>query len=372
MSSKNPVAVSDNLEKLDWRSEFVAWVGSKLLTLGVVATLLATAALCYYANHFSNAVINDARQIEVAQHTIDTLRVTLIAALLVFGAGMTISFWGDFALPLILFLVAVVYYFAPDLLREAGLVSDSMWPKMAYVSMLAQGALNLGGMVLGCAAILLQIVDVSVRVRHRAKYGSKGDQIKYGENVKEEADYQNIFMGKCWQLPFCRKFVRQECPIYHSRRTCWKERVGCMCEEEVIRGAMEGKPIPRDAVAAARYIPHNNRYSPAQKAERCRQCVIYNEHQRHKYKLAMISAPFATFFVYVLFREPLLLWANAMLRDFDRAMEKFAFTTSNAGVQKVVTSQPGYMEEVFIVLVLLFALSQVMRLVEYSIFKLKI
>ena len=26
--------------------------------------------------------------------------------------------------------------------------------------------------------------------------------------------------AKCWQLPYCRKFVRERCPIFHAGRTC--------------------------------------------------------------------------------------------------------------------------------------------------------
>src|SRR5205823_3893098 len=113
----------------------------------------------------------------------------------------------------------------------------------------------------------------------------KKDTLKYGKGIKEEQNIRNTFMGKCWQLPYCRKFVRERCLIYHSRRTCWKERVGCMCEEEVIRNAMENRTIPKDAVAAAKYIPVNNRITMAQKRERCRQCVIFNEHLKHQYRL---------------------------------------------------------------------------------------
>jgi hypothetical protein len=243
---------------------------------------------------------------------------------------------------------------------------------MVRVSATALSALKLGGLILGIIAILLQLVDVAARVRNRAVYGAKEEQLKYGKDVEEEHDYQNVFMGKCWQLPFCRKFVRERCPIYHSKRTCWRERVGCMCDEEVIRGAMENKAIPRDAVAAAQYIPRSSRLTAPQKAERCRQCVIYNEHQRHKYRLAVPTVLGAFLLIYALFRTPLLAATNRMMQDFDTAVSKIALTSPNRTYQAAVGHDPGVMEEIILVLLVLFVLSQVMKAVEYAIFKLKI
>ena len=370
MSHKNAVAVPDKIEHTDWRGEIGAWVGSKLLMLGLVVTLVATAMLVYYAAHFSTAVL-DAKDIASAEGYITTFRGLLIGGLLVFATGMTFSFWGDYALPLTLFLVAVLYYFSPELLPYTGLVSDISVGQMEQVAATAMNGLRLSGLILGIAAILLQLVDATFRIKNRSKYGAKGDQMKYGKGVKEEVDYQNVFMGKCWQLPFCRKFVRERCPIYHSRRTCWRERVGCMCEEEVIRGALEGKTIPRDVVAAAKFIPYNSRITPAQKAERCRQCVIYNEHQRHKYRLAIPTVFAFVAAVYVLFHTPLMNEMNVLLRRFDVTMSKIAFTTEGPA-QPIVTKEPGTMEEILLILLMLFVISQIMRVVEFGIFKLKV
>src|SRR5262249_14119457 len=150
----------------------------------------------------------------------------------------------------------------------------------------------------GLGAVLF---DVITRVRIRVREGARADQLKYGKGVKEEKDIRNVLLGRCWQLPYCRKFVRERCPIYHARRTCWKERVGCMCEESVIRNAMSGRVIPADAVAAAKFIPQNHKLTMEQKKERCRQCVIYLEHQKHKYKLAMPAAIGGMAVVYIVF-----------------------------------------------------------------------
>jgi hypothetical protein len=360
----------------------VEWSGSKLLIGGIIAAVLSTLILMYAAYSFGTGYITSDSE-QGRQQLSDGLamvrwgQIGVIIGLVAFARGMAISFWGDFALGLTLFLVALAY-FTSTFWIEFLFPIRNLGPESYAIASGAVGSMALGGLILGILAVVLQIADISQRIKNRTLFGAKGDLMKYGSGVKEDYDYRNVFMGKCWQLPFCRKFVREQCPIYHSKRTCWRERVGCMCEEEVIRGAMEGNIIPKDAVSAAKYIPRNTKWTPAQKAERCRQCVIYNEHQRHKYRLAVPAVVLGVAFVYVMGRNGLLQWTMGLVSDFDRFMGRFTF--SNKGEQ-IVTGQaaevtanavPGMLEEVVLFGIMLFILAQLMRLVEFCIFKLKI
>jgi hypothetical protein len=242
---------------------------------------------------------------------------------------------------------------------------------MIALTQQAMGSLSFAGLVLGTGAIVYQLVDVSIRVRQRIKYGGREEALKQTEVKEEEDEVRNVFFGKCWQLPFCRKFIRQSCPIFHSRRTCWRERVGCMCEESVILDALQGKVIPRDSLAAAKYIPVNTRLSAEQKAERCRNCVIYNEHQRHKYQLLLPAAIALTALAYIVLHDGLLHGVHRALLDIDSAFSKFAFTTAETGKQAVATA-PGFMDEVMLILAMLFVLAQLVKAIEFAVFKLKI
>jgi hypothetical protein len=211
------------------------------------------------------------------------------------------------------------------------------------------------------------VVQVTIAVRERVKVGTKADHLKFGKGIKEEADRKNVFMGNCWQLPYCRKFVRERCPIFHSKRTCWKERVGCMCEEEVIRNAMENKPIPRDAVLAGNMIPKNHRLTPQQKFERCKTCVIYNEHQRHKYKL-MLPVTVLSFVVgYVLLHNPLVATFGFTIERINRVIHNA--TLSGGGSSFVA---PTAFVECLMFVCALMLLTYALKVLEFVIFKLKI
>ncbi len=210
------------------------------------------------------------------------------------------------------------------------------------------------------------MIDIFFRVTQRVKTGVKLDQLKYGKGIKEEGDKQNILLGKCWQLPFCRKFVREKCPIYLSKRTCWKELVGCMCEESVIRGAMENKPIPKDALLAANFIPHNHKLTMAQKKERCYSCIIYNEHQRHKYKVSMPMTVIGFFAFYGLFHGMLIDAVGALLTKINHIVNGATMgATGNY-------TPPVMFVEVMLAFFMLIGLTYVMKMLEFAIFKAKI
>ncbi len=372
MAQKSPQSGPGPIRyKDDFLSTALEWAGSKCLWLGIIVTLACTAGLVYYAVSLSTNPGLTPQQLEDAKTFIGYMQAGLTVGLIIFAIGMSVSFWGDIALPVTLLLAAVAYFTAtiwmPMMVEIQGLGSAGMLAADAVKAM------SFSGIILGIYAIGLQVIDAVIRTQNRSKHGSKGDLMKYGSGVKEEPEFQNRFMGRCYQLPFCRKFVRERCPIFHAKRTCWKERVGCMCEEDVIRGAMESKTIPKDVVTAAKFIPRNDRFTPEQKAERCRQCVIYNEHQRHKYKLVMPMTCLFVFGIYGLMRPQLLAGTLNMVHGFDKAMSKFTIQSNQFDVKPVaVATTPGLLEEILLFCMILFILAQLMKLVEYCIFKLKI
>jgi len=359
------------VRRAPWQTEALHWLGSRVFWLSAVATLALAAWLVYYAMHFSSAVQISPDATQSAAEVIFKLKVGLTFSLLLFGICFSVNFAGDYALPVTLFGIAALFFFAPSWLPWSGIVSDPAVATMASLTNLAMGALSFAGIVLGVGAIIYQVADASIRVRQRIKYGGKEETLGKTQVKEEEDEVRNVFFGKCWQLPFCRAFIRKSCPIYHSRRTCWKERVGCMCEESVILDALHGKVIPRDAIAAARYIPTNTRLSAEQKAERCRNCVIYNEHQRHKYKLLLPAAIVLTAVAYIVLHDGLLSATNRALQDVDSAVSRFAFTTAESG-KELVAPVPGFLDEMMLFLVMLFVLAQMVRLIEFAVFKLKI
>jgi hypothetical protein len=260
-------------------------------------------------------------------------------------------------------LLSVTFFMAPTL---GPIAEPSILTSNTGIPMLALIALRTSAMGAGVVAMLVVFVDVFMKVQTRFSQGTKADQLKYGKGIKEEVDRKNVFMCTCWQLPYCRKFVRERCPIFHAKRSCWREKVGCMCEEEVIKGAMENRTIPKDAVAAARYIPQNNKITMLQKMERCRQCVIYNEHQKHKYRL-FLPITLLGFTGICALLWPLLMGAmHGMVQEAEKTMNKVIV---GGGVNAQI---PDALQQIILASICLVLLTYILKILEFMIFKLKI
>ena len=332
--------------------------------LGLVATIAGVAFLLVTYHAFSQAT--PPASIDQARSNVEILSKVLLAGVMGLVVGTTYMFWGEEVLGALQLLGSCLLWFTPYYVP--GMLGGSM---VTPASSAALAAIQLGGTVAAGLSVVVLIADIISRVKLRSKIGTKADQLKYGKGVKEEPAVRNVFMGKCWQLPFCRKFVREKCPIYHARRTCWRERVGCMCEEEVIRGAMDNRAIPKDMVAAAKYIPVNDKLSDRAKIERCKQCVIYNEHQKHKYKLILPILVTGYIGLYVLFRESLLQATSGFVRSADRVLGGLTFSASSGKVERTVSNTPIFQEILLICLLVVF-LAYSLKLLEYAIFKLKV
>ncbi|MGQ9881111.1 MAG: hypothetical protein ACUVSV_09665 [Armatimonadota bacterium] len=201
--------------------------------------------------------------------------------------------------------------------------------------------------------------------------------LQYGANVLRESQPTNRFLGKCWQLPFCRPSIRKSCPIYHARRACWREGVGCMCEERVILQALEGKGAPSsDPRQNARFIPYNRNLTKEEKQERCRNCIIYNYRQQQKYQVVapiVIVAAVAIVLHYAQQAQQLLFQA---LRAVDNFVARFAFLPSSGEVQYMkiesLARSSEFVAWMMIGIIAVIFVSYILRIVEYFIFQLKV
>jgi hypothetical protein len=352
--------VGSNRDLSDTFQELLGGIARLLFWLGVGMTVVSVGFLIYTASVFSGGGMHPSEA--AAESNISMFKNVLLAGVISGGVGSTYLFWGESILGALQLILAGLMYFAPLILTSAaGITADSKPGQHALA------AIQLSGMVFGLLAVAVLVFDLAQKARLRMQVGSKAEQLKYGKGIKEERDRQNVFMGKCWQLPFCRKFVRDRCPIYHARRTCWKERVGCMCEEEVIRNAMENKAIPKDVVAAANYIPRNNKLTMDQKAERCRQCVIYNEHQKHKYRAALPAVLMGFIAFYALFRTVLLASTGQMITAIDKLVGKATFGATGGSV-----IQGTVFHELLLICLVVIVFAYAMRMLEYFIFKVKV
>lgn len=352
----------------DILENLVFGAGKVLFFGGILAAIVGLAFLLLYFQRFTGSDPN--LSLEQGRNLVETFGKVFLYGALASGIGACFLFWGEEVLGVLMLLLAAAIYFAPMYVPSM-LAGDAQ--TTSPIPGLALQKIQMGGMAFGLIALFATGWEIYTRVQNRIKYGSKADSLKFGKGVKEEDDIQLVFLGKCWQLPYCRKFVREKCPIYHARRTCWKERVGCMCEEKVIANAMMGTTISKDSLSAAKFIPYNKNLPNEAKAERCRQCVIYNERQRQKYKVALPLVLLFGAASYVLFREPIKHMLIGVTKSADRFLGNASLSGDSTGALNRM-SDSGFMifQESLAIALMIMLLAYLLKLTEFVIFKLKL
>ncbi|MEJ5253494.1 MAG: hypothetical protein HPY54_10155 [Chthonomonadetes bacterium] len=239
-------------------------------------------------------------------------------------------------------------------------------------------AFQQAGLLCLVPGIIFAVLDVWTRVTSgyfREMFNRAN--LQYGANVLRESQPTNRFLGKCWQLPFCRPSIRKSCPIYHARRACWREGVGCMCEERVILQALEGKGAPSsDPRQNVRFIPYNRNLSEEEKRERCRNCIIYNYRQQQKYQVIAPIVIVAAVAVVVNYAQQAQQLLFQVLRVVDNFVAQFAFLPSSGEVQYMkiesLARSSEFVAWMMIGIIAVMFVSYILRIVEYFIFQLKV
>jgi hypothetical protein len=250
----------------------------------------------------------------------------------------------------------------------------------------------LGVICLG-AAVIYALLDAVDRLRARRPRKRTEDAIVTSpQRVREMAESGkrlDRFLGKCWNLPYCRPAMKPFCPVFQrQRQPCWRIGVGCMCSEEVllIAARNEGFDVARGSAGqpgGLMVLPTLDQMAreltPRQKSARCGRCVIYMHHQEQKYRAAVWVA-FAAVTGAVLVGLP--LWQRLYVRAAvaaERVTRTVALPMPTKPEEQHPALQPWvgrlaestFVEWVVILCVALLALTYVLRLVEFVIYRLR-
>ena len=199
--------------------------------------------------------------------------------------------------------------------------------------------------------------------------------------VKENRPTRTSILGKCWEGPYCRSFIRDHCPIFLKRQACWKNRRGCYCDEEIVSGAaskvkgvmLEMAPASETnfSTPASSSQSRKVHLSEAQKAERCRNCIIYNEHQREKYKVYMPIVILGTIALLAALNQPAFLLLKSVIGRADHMIQSLSFGPSNGAPRKFVELADWAVWSMVVALGVMLV-SKVLQTLEWLIFVKKI
>ncbi len=352
---------------LGWITSITYWMmslGTIMFALGLVYLLYAVVFAGLDSQQYSaQDVVRIRGNLSLAGNAL-----LLGAAFIVIGLA-----WNYLEEPLIgvilLLLAAVFYWGLPLLIGQFGTL-----PTPGTLRDFALERIRNVAWVIFPPGLLLTVFVSLAHAIKRLRYGAGLDQsLRFGTDVAQQ-QVQRRFLGKCWQLPYCREYVRVRCPIYHARRTCWREGVGCMCEEKTIVAALKDARLSDDPDKNARYIPHNKTLSRWELKQRCNECVIYNEHQRQKYQLVAPLTVGAVVGAAYFFRTPLQGQLLHLLGMLDSLLARFTLSPAQAseGVFKAAAQTSEIAALVLYVSAVIVVLSYSLRTVELVIFKWKL
>ncbi|MBD3293431.1 MAG: hypothetical protein GF393_10940 [Armatimonadia bacterium] len=97
-------------------------------------------------------------------------------------------------------------------------------------------------------------------------------------------------MSRCWEMPYCHEAIKEMCPAFKNRKNCWRLRQGCNCDPYLIESLLKrgGKTdaLPEQGSAYVRSdLEKGARQAGTERTRECRNCPIFNEHQREKFRL---------------------------------------------------------------------------------------
>jgi len=190
----------------------------------------------------------------------------------------------------------------------------------------------------------------------------------------------------CWGLPYCHEAVREHCPAYKARKSCWRFGYGCNCDpgliERLIRsGAMEGGRGAAHTTSAQKTAHEAYVRSDLQadvitrQKERtipCSKCPIYLDHQRQKFKIVNPLAVIAALVGMAVLYKPLTGIYTLVVSGTARIASSFTYGTNvDAGSWFAYLNTSG-IKIFFFVIVGLLILAYVLKFVEWVIFEKKL
>jgi hypothetical protein len=198
---------------------------------------------------------------------------------------------------------------------------------------------------------------------------------RWGDEEERKKHVKPKLYGSCWDMPYCRDFVRKVCPAFAAKKPCWRIKTGCYCDEKTILLAMTSTGAANEHVrgimnALGLNQRRESSLSARLKRERCRRCGIYAEHQRQKYRLLSPMVFPAVGVVLYLFYEQVSTWVGVALKETDRFMSLLACKTPAAGYS--FYDQGHVLTGMAIAWLTIIAVSYALRALEYLVFELQV
>jgi hypothetical protein len=224
--------------------------------------------------------------------------------------------------------------------------------------------------------IVLQVQDAPARRKARQER-----EAAEGEGIlkKHKTITPPNAMSQCWNLPFCHDRIREICPAFKARRTCWRFGIGCNCDpkliESLIRVGTPGAGVRQTSEMKARqgaYLRSDleaDIHTPdrAQRTIPCVKCPIFNEHQRLKFKVVNPLSILGTAIVMAGLYQPITNFWNTIAGGIIQVAQNITLRSSFDAGAWFEYLQDDVVKVFFFIIVALIALSYVLKFTEWAV-----
>jgi hypothetical protein len=189
----------------------------------------------------------------------------------------------------------------------------------------------------------------------------------------------HTFRRQCWELTFCQRALREHCPRFLSRVSCWKVKRGCFCNDEIANALLKMNKIlkKQNQPKAPVKPPKSRKKSPPIKIgtlslleqPTCIKCLLYLEHQRLKYKMvAWFAFPLSVLITLLGMGTIRMAWHN-LDKWSSLVFSHLALLGTPAGIGLIDLGNSLDLSWVMVVLVYFFIFSTALDTAEWLIFK---
>ena len=239
----------------------------------------------------------------------------------------------------------------------------------------------LTGEVMIAVAGLRLLYDIYLHLTlHEERRRWREERTERGARDRKQRPTYDKLLARCWEMPFCHEAVRELCPAFKAKRTCWRGARGCMCDPDLIetmlhsRAPTGGRRGVRGTEAA--YIRADLEADvprrPSERTIPCIKCPIYTEHQRRKFAVISPLVALTTLVLLFVFYPQLANVYSALAQGLARLVSGMALgaTSENPEWWRDYLDNPS-LRGIFVVILGLFVLAWVLRVAEWLVLEKK-
>jgi len=341
--------------------------------VGIAAVAFVFLLVVVLGGHVGAAAKSGGQKWAYLTQSVELATQTFVIAAIVAVASLVVRFPRTESLGQVLSLVGAGLYFGVPVLfgwtvEAKGLSGNAVFASIVRAIRSAGGIALLPGLTLVLRDAILRIwTGMSVKRVLERRWGDEDEQRKKKRKPK--------VLASCWDMFFCRDFVRKVCPAWEARKSCWRIKTGCYCDERTILKAMTAGG--KDNTYAQGIIqsleldkPADSRLTSKLKRDRCRRCLIYSEHQRQKYRLLSPMAFPAVLLLLYAFYGGISSAVWSVLEKADRFMSFLTYRPEGAAY--AFSNDARILTTLAIVWLTIIVISYILRALEYLVFELQV